>query len=520
MFTWYKDAEICYAFLADVPAEAFNEVGGDLFTPLEKSKWFTRGWTLQELIAPPEVAFYSQEWRAIGTKESLKETISEITGIDVLVLQMRREPSCLSVAQKMSWAANRRTTRLEDEAYCLMGLFGVNMPLLYGEGQKAFKRLQLEIMKETYDPTILAWGAVDSFMTVTGVLAPSSDAFEGCKDITWEPDSSLRTNASGEPKFSHDIVGRLLKMDAAIVPLDMPSLDLRPDGDDAAQAPSARVKGSGLGPADRSFMDMTHFPMEGSYTDKSNQFNYNLIRSNGHDMWIVMLHGCSKRKGLARRTIGITVRSHLDGTLRRVHYPTRFLLPFDWTWMPKWEQKTLYLALSGTETLAHLKRFFTLSRCLVRVPATAVQNVPYYFSHTIPDKAPASVNCWYVDRWTDATDLATLSPQLGFAIRDPGVGRAIAFRHRTEEQRSFLVVFSYARFTEIGDRCLVNFEQGEEAMCRSTVDHLTPLLPEPGHGPQFEVDFALGEQWILRVAIRRARDSNLAILRFRRASGP
>ncbi len=96
----------------------------------------------------------------------------------------------------------------------------------------------------------------------------------------------------------------------------------------------------------------------------------------------------------------------------------------------------------------------------------------------------------------------------------------MAFRHRIEEQRSFLVVFSYARFTEIGDRFLVSLEQGGEAMSRSTQEDLIPLLPEPGHGPQFEVDFALGEQWILRVAIRRMRDRQLAILRFRRASGP
>jgi len=131
-----------------------------------KSRWFTRGWTLQELLAPREVVFLNKDWVEIGTGKSLARTISEITRIATGALE---HPLCgsetcphicrgYSVAQKMSWAALRKTTREEDRAYSVMGLFGVNMPLLYGEGgDKAFVRLQREIMKQSIDDSIFAW---------------------------------------------------------------------------------------------------------------------------------------------------------------------------------------------------------------------------------------------------------------------------------------------------------------------------------------------------------------------------
>jgi len=123
----------------------------------ENSRWFTRGWTLQELIAPPVVEFYAGNWEEIGTKFSLRRSIGKITGIDIRVLE-GADPSTCTVAERMSWAASRQTTRVEDAAYCLLGIFKVHMPLIYGEGTRAFYRLQKEIMKTTEDYTMLAWG--------------------------------------------------------------------------------------------------------------------------------------------------------------------------------------------------------------------------------------------------------------------------------------------------------------------------------------------------------------------------
>jgi Heterokaryon incompatibility protein (HET) len=146
MFEWYRNAVQCYAYLSDT--EAVNEV--------VKSRWFTRGWTLQELLAPLSVIFFDKHWKELGTKASLAKEISARTGIPHVVL-LTNSKGEFSVAQIMSWAAKRETTREEDMAYSLLGLFGVNMPMIYGEGKKAFRRLQLEIMKASDDHSIFAW---------------------------------------------------------------------------------------------------------------------------------------------------------------------------------------------------------------------------------------------------------------------------------------------------------------------------------------------------------------------------
>lgn len=154
MFNWYEDAQVCYAYLSDVPyiSDVPFAIASGLENSFRLSQWFTRGWTLQELLAPHEVDFYDKNWNWIGSKQSLHKLISEITGIHDL---FDFRSAC--VAQKMSWAATRQTTRIEDQAYCLLGLFGVYMPPLYGEGQNAFFRLQLEIISKTDDDSILAW---------------------------------------------------------------------------------------------------------------------------------------------------------------------------------------------------------------------------------------------------------------------------------------------------------------------------------------------------------------------------
>jgi hypothetical protein len=173
MFTWYKDSTICYAYLADVFKSSLDE-------DFPKSRWFTRGWTLQELLAPHHVVFYDEWWDYLGTKIGYKEWIAEITQIDTDALIDMRSPwssgtglDSFCVAKKMSWASTRHTTRVEDIAYCLLGIFNINMPLLYGEGERAFLRLQEEIIRKTADDSILAWG-LDSNMDDPLGLIPNS----------------------------------------------------------------------------------------------------------------------------------------------------------------------------------------------------------------------------------------------------------------------------------------------------------------------------------------------------------
>ncbi|KAK1750200.1 hypothetical protein QBC47DRAFT_266431, partial [Echria macrotheca] len=125
------------------------------------SRWFTRGWTLQELIAPKRVEFFDRDGNFLGDKSfpsAFVKMLGEITGISVDVLLGKLHPGQLSVSTRMKWAAHRKTTRPEDTAYSLLGLFDVNMPLLYGEGaHRAFLRLQQQILQNTDDQSLFAW---------------------------------------------------------------------------------------------------------------------------------------------------------------------------------------------------------------------------------------------------------------------------------------------------------------------------------------------------------------------------
>ncbi|KAL1941353.1 hypothetical protein VTO73DRAFT_7170 [Trametes versicolor] len=159
MFTWYGRAGICLVYLSDVGDEDPHEP----HSTFRQSRWFTRGWTLQELIAPGRsVVFLTGDWTRIGSTPELASLLEQITTIDVAVLlsdDPARAISQLSVARRMSWAAGRHTTRPEDRAYALMGMFDVHIPLIYGEGsERAFRRLQLEIISHTFDHSIFAWG--------------------------------------------------------------------------------------------------------------------------------------------------------------------------------------------------------------------------------------------------------------------------------------------------------------------------------------------------------------------------
>lgn len=178
MYRWYQDAEVCYAYLADVRMIDRGPWCADGGRDFRDSRWFTRGWTLQELLAPKDVVFYGSDWQEFGSMSSLIDQISLITGIRQGHLI---DISGASAAQKMSWASRRKTTRVEDIAYSLMGIFDVNMPLLYGEGKKAFTRLQHEIVKISHDESIFAWA--DSGLVESGMFAQSPEAFVGSGDV-------------------------------------------------------------------------------------------------------------------------------------------------------------------------------------------------------------------------------------------------------------------------------------------------------------------------------------------------
>lgn len=172
MYSWYKNAEVCYVYLFDVPPlDPFLDKHR-----FQAARWFTRGWCLQELIAPREVEFYSQDWSELGTKWNLQRTISEITSIPASVLLQQKQPPEFPVAQRMSWASQRYTKREEDMAYCLLGLFEINMPLLYGEGKRAFLRLQQEILKKEVDYSIFLWRST-AIHDATGLLCDTPHCF-------------------------------------------------------------------------------------------------------------------------------------------------------------------------------------------------------------------------------------------------------------------------------------------------------------------------------------------------------
>ena len=198
MFKWYHSARVCYVYLEDVFSGDVQTLGGYGANRaiLQSARWFGRGWVLQELLAPDAVYFYcvsphAAHWHFLGTKHQYKKELSSITGIDTEALANPRSIHLFSVAQRMSWAAHRRTTRVEDVAYCLLGIFNVNIPLLYGEGSKAFIRLQEAIIHDIEDESLFAWVHpdvpglnVDSYDTNHGILARHPIAFAKSFNIT------------------------------------------------------------------------------------------------------------------------------------------------------------------------------------------------------------------------------------------------------------------------------------------------------------------------------------------------
>ncbi|KAI0810030.1 HET-domain-containing protein [Xylaria sp. FL0064] len=206
MFAWYRDSQECYVFLHDVHLTEMPRIHGadgnldwmrDLslerattVNEFTKSRWFTRGWTLQELLAPKNVLFFNSLNDIIGTRIELAPFITTATRIQPEFLNGNQGLQEASIAQRMCWASSRTTTRVEDTAYSLLGKFDVNMPLLYGEGEKAFLRLQQEIIRASDDDSIFAWERESPPQTLSGVLAASPRDFACCQAIVrdWRDD--------------------------------------------------------------------------------------------------------------------------------------------------------------------------------------------------------------------------------------------------------------------------------------------------------------------------------------------
>ncbi|KAL1948057.1 hypothetical protein VTO73DRAFT_12132 [Trametes versicolor] len=199
MYEWYRLSDMCYVYLADVYD---GDVPQKYRSEFRESRWHRRGWTLQELIAPECIFFLTRTWRLLGTKMGLASTLERITGVDFDILVGRATLDSVSVARRMSWAAKRETTRVEDRAYSLFGIFGLHMSPIYGEGENAFLRLQEEIVRTIPDQSIFAWGnkytlrfsdvggwSVERYGWLQtddgrGLLTTSPTSFSECSDIT------------------------------------------------------------------------------------------------------------------------------------------------------------------------------------------------------------------------------------------------------------------------------------------------------------------------------------------------
>lgn len=146
MFRWYKEAAKCYVLMTDVSTSGLN--WQDAF---ERSRWFTRGWTLQELLAPSHIEFFSMDGEMLGSLNELKEVVQKITRLPLSALSGAQLHD-FGVEERLSWTETRQTMREEDKAYSLLGIFNVFIPLNYGEGEEnAFRRLRTEILERKYD---------------------------------------------------------------------------------------------------------------------------------------------------------------------------------------------------------------------------------------------------------------------------------------------------------------------------------------------------------------------------------
>ena len=217
MYGWYRDAEVCIVHLAK----------SDSFDDFPYEPWFTRGWTLQELLAPTRMKFYGKDWKPIysgdpacNDKDSriLRQHITRVTGIPDEDLRSFR-PFCDRISEKMTWMSKRKTTRTEDIAYALIGIFGVTMPIAYGEGAWAFHRLLEVISQRCWDPGFLAWTGIPSIHSAALPSSPGCYVLDALRVNTLQLSGfdAAPAHVTGDPSFS--VIKTGLEVRLLIVPI-------------------------------------------------------------------------------------------------------------------------------------------------------------------------------------------------------------------------------------------------------------------------------------------------------------
>ncbi|KAM0297353.1 hypothetical protein HYE67_003075 [Fusarium culmorum] len=225
MFKWYSDAVVCLTYLSDVRYAGGSPVFQSYETG-ETSKWFSRGWTLQELLAPSNLLFYDTDWKYLGSKIDLAKPIEDVTGIAAQYLTKENDFRTACIAAKMSWAARREATKEEDMAYCLFGIFNLHLPVQYGEGKAAFIRLQDALIAKN-DESLFAWkmplggpgssleiipdNTVDLGPDEWGLLAPSPKWYEHCGKMTTQHKKSVMRQRGGFTRTPQGISGPIGK---------------------------------------------------------------------------------------------------------------------------------------------------------------------------------------------------------------------------------------------------------------------------------------------------------------------
>ncbi|KAI1364406.1 HET domain-containing protein [Xylaria arbuscula] len=223
MFEWYRVSSVCFAHISDLPAGTIDQPS-TLWRDEENGicRWFRRGWTLQELLAPNNVEFYDREWNFRGDKkdQQVMQRLSIMTGIRNPHVFLNSDTIMeVPVGERMSWASQRQTKRPEDLAYCLLGIFKVNMPLIYGEGMRAFQRLQEEIIKTTTDRSLFCWTAKSNEPRYRGLLAESPAEFESYHEAVKLSRMSVGWSSLGsDPEFS--VTNKGIRIDSQLCYID------------------------------------------------------------------------------------------------------------------------------------------------------------------------------------------------------------------------------------------------------------------------------------------------------------